>query len=1092
MRASPRRGRARRAGRRRARRACRPRPGTRRARARSSAPSARCVRAGSAKRTGSFCATVERDLGEPVVDPRVGPAAGELRAVVVDVDAWDRRQRRDQVLVGEPLGGGDEVLVGPGVGDGRVAEQQAEVGQQRVGAVEQAQLERLVRGARLHVQRVPRRPRAGEVLDHPLPERLGDDRAAVLDAEGAGHRGAVGVRGRRARRGRPSCTGSDAPSGCSSSSASTSPLRGRLSSESTVTGSVRRARPAASSAMTSESGPVGLLGHGERDHVHLRERGEHRVPRRRRVQHLAHAPEHAEALLLPARDQRVDAVLRRQRVDHVAAPRGDAADPPVARVLRVLAEVRARERPQPEVDDPARGRRAGPPQALAHDCGRRILHVQAPAQVLLGLRVQVAEPAHLAPQRLGQAARAGRVDLHQVAGRVAHVGLRDVPGQLDQVAAVRAVERAERLRAAVDRLEILHGDREVVIAARLGVALEHVQLRLAEADPLDGHTEVRRIEQDGVQQLDVEPHGRFEVVRMDTDVVDPAGAHGICLYPAGEAARGARSTRYLPRHSREAQGACSHCTQGGSMQLRTCGAVLATALLALAAAAPAAMAAREPLNAYRVAPTAENKAKLVAAGFDMIEADHGTYLEVYGTAKQAAGLQKQGLAPRLVGKARANASQAADVPVGSDAQYNVWRRYDKVPTDTKEQYLELYDRLEGMSIVKKVKLGTTHMGRDLIALKVTSNAKTRTDNTRPAVLYNAMQHAREWLAGETCRRTLLYFTSNYGKNTPDGLIVTELVNTPRAVVHVRQQPGRLRVHVHARQPPVAQEHGRQQRQRRARRGGRRRRPQPQPRLALGLRQRGLLGRPVFPRPTAAPARTPSPRRRRSRPCGTGSTSPSRRTTTRRPSCCCGRTASSSTRRRPTTSSSRPTRAMTPPRRSPTRSSTPTTEEWDDHREPLRPGHRRRALHHQRRPDRRRVRPGHPRVHARGLDAKHPERLGLRVPGRRGRHRAGVPAPQAVRARPRALGRRSGEPDLAPGQHGRELLRRDLRRLLRRPAGRAGRGQEVARRRQAALPHQRRRREDGQHGRVPRWRALRPGARPLLPPPPRHRDGHEPG
>ena len=46
------------------------------------------------------------------------------------------------------------------------------------------------------------------------------------------------------------------------------------------------------------------------------------------------------------------------------------------------------------------------------------------------------------------------------------------------------------------------------------------------------------------------------------------------------------------------------------------------------------------------------------------------------------------------------------------------------------------------------------MGRDIVALKVTQNAKARTDNTRPAVLYNAMQHAREWLAGETCRRTL--------------------------------------------------------------------------------------------------------------------------------------------------------------------------------------------------------------------------------------------------------------------------------------------------------------------------------------------------
>ena len=36
-----------------------------------------------------------------------------------------------------------------------------------------------------------------------------------------------------------------------------------------------------------------------------------------------------------------------------------------------------------------------------------------------------------------------------------------------------------------------------------------------------------------------------------------------------------------------------------------------------------------------------------------------------------------------------------------------------------------------------MKIGTTHMGRDIIALKVTQNAKARTDNTRPAVLYNA-------------------------------------------------------------------------------------------------------------------------------------------------------------------------------------------------------------------------------------------------------------------------------------------------------------------------------------------------------------------
>ena len=59
------------------------------------------------------------------------------------------------------------------------------------------------------------------------------------------------------------------------------------------------------------------------------------------------------------------------------------------------------------------------------------------------------------------------------------------------------------------------------------------------------------------------------------------------------------------------------------MQLRSTSAAVATALLTLAAAAPAAMADRQPLNAYRVADTAANKSQLALAGYDMVEADHG-------------------------------------------------------------------------------------------------------------------------------------------------------------------------------------------------------------------------------------------------------------------------------------------------------------------------------------------------------------------------------------------------------------------------------------------------------------------------------------
>src|SRR4051812_27532706 len=100
------------------------------------------------------------------------------------------------------------------------------------------------------------------------------------------------------------------------------------------------------------------------------------------------------------------------------------------------------------------------------------------------------------------------------------------------------------------------------------------------------------------------------------------------------------------------------------MQMRTHRAAVAAALIALGISAPAASASREPLNAYRVAPTQENKQRLVKAGYDMVEADHGSYLEIYSTARQAASLQREGLAPALQGKANTVTSQAADVPVG--------------------------------------------------------------------------------------------------------------------------------------------------------------------------------------------------------------------------------------------------------------------------------------------------------------------------------------------------------------------------------------------------------------------------------------------
>ena len=268
------------------------------------------------------------------------------------------------------------------------------------------------------------------------------------------------------------------------------------------------------------------------------------------------------------------------------------------------------------------------------------------------------------------------------------------------------------------------------------------------------------------------------------------------------------------------------------MRRRLASVTLAVAA-GLAMGAPTAVAAAgDALNAYRVAPSVENKRELAQAGFDLIEGDKGSYLEIYATDRQVRELRGEGITPKLLGQKREAAAAAAPY-TGSDAAYDVWTRYDAVPADGKEQYVELFNRLEGKSHVKKLSLGKTHLGRDIWAVKVTKNAKSTTDGRRPAVLYNAQQHAREWLAGETCKRTLKYFADNYGKNTEAGEIVTPLVDSRELWFVLHLQPGRLRVHVHRGQPPVAQEHGGQQRRRRARRAGRRRRPEPQLPRQLG-------------------------------------------------------------------------------------------------------------------------------------------------------------------------------------------------------------------------------------------------------------------
>ncbi len=71
---------------------------------------------------------------------------------------------------------------------------------------------------------------------------------------------------------------------------------------------------------------------------------------------------------------------------------------------------------------------------------------------------------------------------------------------------------------------------------------------------------------------------------------------------------------------------------------------------------------------------------------------------------------------------------------------------------------------EHRNIAELQTIGRSLNGVPIYAMKVTKNARKTRDGTRPAVLYSSVQHAREWLAGETGRRTLRMFLDNYGRS----------------------------------------------------------------------------------------------------------------------------------------------------------------------------------------------------------------------------------------------------------------------------------------------------------------------------------------
>jgi hypothetical protein len=190
----------------------------------------------------------------------------------------------------------------------------------------------------------------------------------------------------------------------------------------------------------------------------------------------------------------------------------------------------------------------------------------------------------------------------------------------------------------------------------------------------------------------------------------------------------------------------------------------------LAAAGPAAAAQRQQSYTAKLRSAADLEL-LARGGMDVTEGRRGNRIEIVATASEAQKLRAKGVKLALTRDRRGRTILQATARSAA-AGWQVWRPYLRTdvelspdagnPTDNLVTQLKKLEA-KHKDIAELQVIGYTIQKKPIYAMKVTKDAQRRRDNSRPAVLYSATQHAREWLATETARRTLRLFLDNYGK-----------------------------------------------------------------------------------------------------------------------------------------------------------------------------------------------------------------------------------------------------------------------------------------------------------------------------------------
>jgi hypothetical protein len=202
------------------------------------------------------------------------------------------------------------------------------------------------------------------------------------------------------------------------------------------------------------------------------------------------------------------------------------------------------------------------------------------------------------------------------------------------------------------------------------------------------------------------------------------------------------------------------------MQRWCLAAALAAALTCVfTPGAVAKQRAADRVDVYTVVTTADKLADFEAKGLDVAESEvsgSGVTAQLILTKDQLRQVRAEGAKAKLTRvKGGKTIQQFAAAQAASG--FNVWRSYDE-PGGFRDQMYELSRKYPG--VTKLVKIGTTLKGREILALKVTQGARGQKDGKRPAVLFSATQHAREWIASEVDRRLMYHYIEGWAADDP--------------------------------------------------------------------------------------------------------------------------------------------------------------------------------------------------------------------------------------------------------------------------------------------------------------------------------------